>query len=520
MRRVALIVLAGLFLIASCGGAVSPTPTPTLTPAPPSPTPQPARFEPVDCRFPLPQTCEFKVPPCVEISCGDLVVPESRGATGDGGTRTIRLHVALIKSYGDDPAPDPVVFLSGGPGGSALAGMLDVLPAADEILAERDLIVFDQRGVGYSEPALECPEFSDPTFLPPDEQSPSGETAPGLEALAACSDRLTDEGIDLSAYSSAESAADVNDLRIALGYDSWNLYGLSYGTRLALTILRDFPAGVRSVILDSVYPPQADLVASWASSLDRSLGLLFERCAADEACGAAFPDLEPVVFALIERLDREPITLRLSRFPSGEIYEWVVDGSEMVEILFDLLSDTDSIRILPRLIFDTHNGNSAALRDRLDAFPGYGYLTWGVFYSVYCNEEAGFGTEGHFLALSTGVHPRLQEHYQGAAEYYDQVCRVWGVGPGPAVENEPVYSDIPTLILVGEYDPRTPPTWGSLAAASLAHAYLYEFPGVGHGVVPSSPCARQIVTAFLDAPQSEPDSGCLEVLPPQEFTVP
>ena len=182
--------------------------------------------------------------------CGFLIVPENRD---DPESRTLRLAVAILKSRSAEPQPDPVIYLHGGPGGSAIAdasGWLDH-PLRDD----RDFILLDQRVTGFSEPEL-CPELSkdDMTVMARD-LSAEEATAERLALSLACRDELLSEGVDLASYNSDASSADLSDLRRVLGYDSWNVYGISYGTKLALTTMRNAPEGIRSVVLDSAYPP-------------------------------------------------------------------------------------------------------------------------------------------------------------------------------------------------------------------------------------------------------------------------
>ena len=180
-------------------------------------------YEPVftetDCWFDLPG-----------VVCGYLTVPEDRG---DPMGNQVELAVAIIESQSANPLPDPVIYLEGGPGGAALLGIESLLD--HPLLADRDLIMFDQRGTGFSVPSLNCYELEE------DE---------GENAVQACRDRLLDEGVNLDAYNTAATAADVNDLRLALGYEQVNLLGVSYGTKAALTTLRDFPTVIRSVVVD------------------------------------------------------------------------------------------------------------------------------------------------------------------------------------------------------------------------------------------------------------------------------
>ncbi|MCA9925859.1 MAG: alpha/beta fold hydrolase, partial [Anaerolineales bacterium] len=289
-QRPFLFTLILMFFLAACNGN-EPTPTPTATtaviaeqptdtptaaptatetavPAPtdtpePTNTPEPA-YEPV---FET-AACQFDEPEGHDVTCGYLIVPEDRSQPN----KTIRLHVAIFASESDNPAPDPVVYLEGGPGGDALEAMPFTFDDNfAPLLADRDVIIFDQRGTGYSEPSLACPESIEADLDIIDEVVPLEEEIDiSLDAAAACYNRLVDEGVNLAAYNSLENAADVNDLRIALGYDEWNLYGISYGTKLAMTTMRDHPEGIRSVILDSPYPLSVSLTEDFPANAARA----------------------------------------------------------------------------------------------------------------------------------------------------------------------------------------------------------------------------------------------------------
>jgi pimeloyl-ACP methyl ester carboxylesterase len=197
--------------------------------------------------------CPFTTRLALSFECGFLVVPEDREKP-DGAQ--VRLAVAILRREASDKAPDPILFLEGGPGARALdaAGA-----SAGKINDKRDLIFFDQRGAGYSQPDLDCSEvdYLESEILAQN-LSHAEEIPHFLTAFQACYDRLAEGGINLSAYNSAANAEDINDLLIALGYDQANLYGIPYGTRLALTVLRDHPERIRSVVLESTLPVQVD----------------------------------------------------------------------------------------------------------------------------------------------------------------------------------------------------------------------------------------------------------------------
>ena len=206
--------------------------------------------------------CAFERPRGSTINCGYLIVPENR----QNPERTIRIHVVVVPSISPEPQPDPMVYLNGGPGGYTLDNLGAWLGTFRRQYSERDLIFFDHRGIGYSEPSLACPEYFE-AWGANLQNELSREEEIGLlrETMGQCRARLVADGVDLNAYNSAAIAADLDDLRRALGYETWNLYGISYGTRNILTAIREYGESgtIRSVVLDSPVPLQSDLVGDF-----------------------------------------------------------------------------------------------------------------------------------------------------------------------------------------------------------------------------------------------------------------
>lgn len=450
--------------------------------------------------------CAFDVPDGVDIECGYLTVPEDRNRED---SPMIRLHVAIVRA--ENSKPDPVIFLQGGPGANALGFMSNWLYLFKDIRMDRDLIVLDQRGVGYSQPSLNCPEAEEQWFQDWTQNLSMKESDQNYaKALQACHDRLVSEGRNLSAYTSAASAADVEDLRKALGYSQWNLYGGSYGTKLALTIMRDYPEGVRSVILDSVYPLQANLYAGPTNSL-RSLNLIFERCAADPDCNQAYPDLETIFYNLVDQLDAEPPTLDLYNASNFKFYKVILNGDRFIWTIFQMLHDTGQLPSLPRRIYEIKEGKTDLLATSLQSYIFFdGYWSEGMYYSVQCNEEAPFGSIEATKSASANLSLRIIEA-TNTSQIYEN-CAVWVKSQPSPKENEAVVSDIPTLILSGEFDPVTPPAWGQLAAETLSNSQFLQFPGYGHWVFGTGACDGQIVSDFLKDPTSAVDASCINSL--------
>jgi pimeloyl-ACP methyl ester carboxylesterase len=279
----------------------------------------------------------------VDVGCGYLVVPENRR---EGGAGTVRLHYAVFRSTATQPEPDPVVYLSGGPGFGVLATVpFTFLRRFSPFLAKRDFIMFDQRGTGFSEPSLACPEYTSTFYDTLDEDLSAQEMdARTVAAVLTCHDRLAKEGIDLGAYSSVESAADLRDLRLALGYKRWNLYGISYGTKLALTTMRDYPEGIRSAILDSTYPLQVSLDTSIAANARRAFDLLFQACkdhapngGRGPSCGDVYPGLEASLFRAVEALNQAPVPLSITHPLTGQTFPALLNGDGLIRTVFNSL---------------------------------------------------------------------------------------------------------------------------------------------------------------------------------------
>ncbi|MBP1467907.1 alpha/beta fold hydrolase [Candidatus Chloroploca sp. M-50] len=441
------------------------------------------------------------------VSCGYLIAPEDRSAP-EGAE--VSLALAMIPSRSATPRPDPIIYLDGGPGGSALFGIADWIdsPLRDEY----EIILFDQRGTGLSWPSLNCIEM---------EEAEDDEAT--FAAAEACRDRLADEEVNLNVYNSAANAADVADLIAQLGYDEVNLLGISYGTRLAMAVLRDNFAGVRSVILDSPYPPNVNAYNEQALNAGLAIQAMLRGCASDPECADAFPDLEERFYSLIDLLDEEPILFEVED-EEGELVEAEVSGADLVNHISDWLYITDLISYVPLMIDELDRGETAALSFLYEE-SGTGFGRQGaaegdlsdseaMFYAVECREEAPFSTMNQARAQAADLPPQLDEALLGSVENFFELCPIWDVASATARERAPVESAVPTLILAGEYDPVTPPSWGLIAALGLSNSYFYVLPGGGHAVIDASDCMMTISKAFLDNPTREPDARCLDDLTP------
>jgi pimeloyl-ACP methyl ester carboxylesterase len=501
MKKWLYLLLAASLLLAACNA--QPQPAPTATPLPDSAP----RFEEADCWF--------KEPLGYSPECGYLIVPEDH-AQPQG--KTIKLAVARFTSEADTPQPDPIVYLEGGPGGSPLKSYMTEFPYLfGPLLEKRDLILFDQRGTGYSQPALDCPEYTN-LVLDTLDQDLSAEKSEELsnQAMLACRERLVKEGVNLDLYNSAQNAADIEALRQALGYDKLNLYGISYGTRLALTSMRDAAPGLRSVVIDSVYPLQADLYSGIIANGARALEALFAACAADVECNATYPDLRRTFFDLKARLDKEPAQYTIT-LKSGEKKDAVLNGDNLLGLVFQSMYATSIIPMLPRLITDVRDGNTdLAAGLQAEFLDQYDKISNGMHYAVQCKEEVPFATQAE-------IDETIKEHadYDAlASRRVIDLCKAWIKTPADPIENQPVKSDVPTLVLSGEFDPITPPAWAEETASTLSRSFYINLPRAGHGASITEDCPRDMMLAFLDDPTAKPDSACLAQMAQSKFQIP
>lgn len=457
--------------------------------------------------------CAVKIPANEKPDCGYLVVYEDRRANRG---RTIRLPFIVMKSASATPLPDPIIYTGGGPGSSSLGQVRNrsYIP----YLKNRDYILFEQRGTKYAQPSLECPEVNEAQLDSARKNLTDAETAKAeLKAVRACHEKFQRQGINLSAYNSWASAADIEDLRRLLSYEKWNLYGISYSTRLMLTVLRYYPNNIRSVLLDSVLPPSVNYDETSVDGVMRPLNLIFAACKADNECGAAFPNVEKKFYSLVEKLDAKPVLVDVINSPTKATTKVLLNGSDVVNAIYSALEDSGKLSYIPFLIGNAAQNDERALQAIAKTKVEFSNFAWGMRYSVWCSEEMPFQNRRLIKNQISKNYPNLKGF--GIQTNFPAICDIWKVKPANKIESELVKSDIPTLILAGEYDPDTPPTWGKLAAQTLPNSRFFELPAMTHVPTFGSVCAQELATAFFDNPQTSPDSACVKKMPALKFVI-
>ncbi len=474
--------------------------------------------------LPVSQTGVFSQAPCwTEIPpqfanlviCGYVSVPE-RHENPDGPK--IRLAVMVIKSNEPETYPDPLFFLQGGPGASTIDTYADILLKTPPLLSDRDIVLFDQRGTFYSQPSLACSELDQLLLDTIEKDIPDEEyIAMRADAFRVCRQRLINQGIDLSAYNSIENAADIQTIRQALGYEEINLYGVSYGSLLALHTMRFYPENLRSVVLDAVVPPQTDFLVEAPQTSQRAFTYLFDICQQDQVCSKAYPDLLNRFFQLVDALNQTPVHIPMTDPDSGITYQALLDGDTFLDGVFQFLYIGDLIPAIPMMIADAENGDFNFFAKILSLLVFDRTYSYGMYFSVLCSEDADFTPED--VSLSD-ILPQLAEAQAEDAEIFLSTCELWQVKPLDPVMDDPVQSQLPVLIMSGGFDPITPAENGREVSQTLPNSYTIEFPTGGHGALLSGDCQDQILREFLERPDQAPDASCIPPISEMKFFTP
>jgi pimeloyl-ACP methyl ester carboxylesterase len=479
--------LAGLALVlitsllSGCGdddNGGGKTPDAGVTPDAPgadgSTTTDVPRIEPAACRFVV--SASLGLTEGSGYSCGDLVVEENR-ATHAG---RIKLHFIRVKSSA--ATNRATIYLDGGPGGDG-QGILDYAaylgkPFLDGLLVDGDFLVIGQRGTALSIPFLDC-------------QQPD------------CSDF---PGVDLTAYNSAYNADDVNDLRSTLGFEKLNLYGISYGSRLGLEVLRRHGDHVRAAVIEGLVPSSIHWPARIPASFQSALASLNASCAAAGACGTTFGNLATKWATGVDALNTNPVSIQVGNDSID------VDGNTYAYLMFSMMYSKSSYAWLPLMI------NDLAIRrtDRINnflamwlSFEGNGAgISTGLYYGVVCGELYNPTDPAEPDASIANVPAAIVDVFGGSYHGLESVCAGWPKHDLAASMKPAVTSSVRTLVSSGRLDPITPPSFGDIAAATLSNKIVVVHENSGHGATLQSTCGQQNLFAFLANPTAAIDTSC------------
>jgi pimeloyl-ACP methyl ester carboxylesterase len=411
--------------------------------------------------------------------CGTHEVFEDR-ASKQG--RRLSLRVVVVPALAASPEPDPLVLLAGGPGQAATE--VQILKAVDRIHRNRDILLVDQRGTGASGP-LECDPDPADTRL-----AAQFDDAYREEDFRKC---LAGYDADPRLYTTPIAMADLDEVRQALGYQKLNLWGVSYGTRAALVYMRQYPERVRTAILDGVAPMSMHLPVYLPRDGQRALDLLFEHCEKDASCAKAFPELRPRVQALLEQLGQTPVKATIPHPLTGVPEDITLSRYTFLQMLFGQLYMPEIAMLVPLMLDRATKGDWAPFVALSQGITGgmSDSISRGMFYSIICAEDAPFITDEAIAREAQGTWFGEQ-----MARNMLEPCKVWPKGTLPEGYREPVSSSVPTLLLSGELDPVTPPSWGEEAKKTLSQSLHVVVPGVGHNTAGVG-CIQSLMADFV-----------------------
>jgi pimeloyl-ACP methyl ester carboxylesterase len=589
------------------------------------------------------------------VICGRVEVPEVHGKEG---SRRIELAFAVLKARTHSPAPDPVVYLHGGPGSGTVKDLWSiVVPIFDQFRMRRDLVTFDQRAAGISSDMVTCLDTLGANIVSLMAPGAFPEAESDVDLFTQCIDEMKAKSGDITAYNTTQNAHDTQAILRALGYPEWNLYGISYGTQLALEVMRAAPEGTRSVVIDSVFPPDVKGYDENIKPLQEAIQATLDQCAADPACAAAYPDLEGTLVRVTDTLATTPIpaargradvTLKalvdlfdgrnspnawpqitahvpliLTELDRGETKTWdmlTTGGTRKMQTSADRLAKaklTPEQKALATLLLDqasaqrsddaataaalsalsdsldrsqsgasdlanrfdaevtrsiTGAGSREAMLDFVVAYAGLATQTpsgqalrdlvgprlppadlpsilalidvmteadiRAVFAAVAgdarkafapmlvpldlmviaCQEQMPFNTiEGYNAYNATLKWPWLTLSNKADSSMYS-LCQLLPPAPRPEFLT-PVSSDIPTMVVYGLNDTQTSSADARHAAKTLSLSQVIEVPEAGHGAIIFSQCVKDIAVAFIERPETAPDTACLASLKPK-FVLP
>lgn len=450
-----------------------------------------------------------------QVECGLIRVPENREVAG---SRTIELNFIRLRARGEDQdgnpveiRPDPVVYLTGGPGVHAEAYVRWFMD--NRLLHARDLIILEQRGIGNSGDF--CPFFGQLNRADQIHDNWEDAQLAALDVAAQCIADATARGVDVSAYHTFENARDVRALRLALGLDDWNVWGISYGSALGQAYMRVDPDGIRALVLDAIVPLDLKDLMRIAHWHERNLEMLFAACADQRRCGRVFEGLEARYRAAIAGMIERPVGLDVTadeRFPTGRAYLF---QDLLVGLPFMLLYEESNHPAIPAII----DGLTRAAEKRdetlfraiaLSEMGGFGFSA-GMSTAVRCLDGYVAGSAEH-LEQEFRDHPLLAQSF-GSREAIleaDRRCREFGLAPRDPEQFRRVESDLPVLVANGAWDPITPVPLAEIIMPGFSNGRLAIFPHAGHGPTRSVECAGDLMNAFFDDPSAPLDQDCIE----------
>jgi len=448
-----------------------------------------------ECDF-LPSWAEFSSDP----ECGWLIRP-LHGATTDD----VRLPVAVFKATGDDPQPDPIIYLHGGPSGGILSSVSWAYESVVEPFVEdRDVIIFDQRGTGAAEPDISCGREQAYFEWRSSSDDPNGYMR---RTAKFCASNLEADGIRVNQFSRQSSADDVMVLARELGYEQVNLHGSSWGGILGYTVMQLHPEWVRSAVLDSPLTVDTDISGSMPGSFREAMQAVQTNCELDAACAERHGDIVERYVRVSDQLAEEPEPMTVTYWEDWT-EELVFDADELSYLLFGLLYSPEAIVDIPDLLLELERGETN-LAEELVGLWGWGWGFDFTFLAYMCSDFVSTATVEEIEAQQLGIpaFDRVDDVPDGRGENAKELCDSMDVTPPAAPGLREVTPTTPTIVFSGSMDPITPYSSGKRLIDGLPNGYFVGFQDMSHGIT-NTPCGIDIAREFINDPSTQPDMSC------------
>ncbi len=434
--------------------------------------------------------------PGIKARCGTMARPEN---PADPDSPDIELRIAVVPALNLSPFPDPVVPIAGGPGQGSVEFYAVYRGAFESLRRNRDILLVDQRGTGESA-TMDCP-IDDEAILFESEFS----LEDTVEFVREC---LEDLPHDPRYFTTSVAVTDLEAVREALGYTALNLYGVSYGSRVAQHFARRYPGSTRTVIIDGVVPPQLALGPEIATESQRAIDGIFARCAEDEACSKRFPDLAATFERVVATLREAPVTVEVDHPSTGRPQEIRFGAGELAGAVRLIAYNPNTVALLPLMVHEAGLGNYGPLASQylLVAISMSDALAIGMHNAVMCTEDM------PFLDADSIDYDAIEASYMGSfqLEALEAMCEIWPAGPIDDDFKEPLDTAIPFLLLSGDADPITPPRYAEMAAVDLRLAAHLIGKQQGHGQI-NVGCTSRLAAEFVDSANPlSIEADCLE----------
>lgn len=434
--------------------------------------------------------------PGIKARCGTMLRPEN---PADPESSTLEIRVAVVPALNLVPEGDPVVPIAGGPGQGTIEFYAMVAGAFEGVRRNRDILLVDQRGTGESS-TMDCPIPDDAIMF---------ETEYSLDdTMQYVEECLAGLPHDPRFFTTSVAVTDLEAIRQALGYTALNLYGVSYGSRVAQHFARQYPDSTRTVTIDGVVPPQIALGPEIATESQKAVDKILGRCRDDAACNERFPDIAATFARVVAELRAAPVSVIVPNPNTGRLEELAFGEGQFAGAVRLLVYSPNTIALLPLLIDEAGLGNFApiAAQFMLTVISMTDALALGMHNSIMCTEDV------PFLDDATIDHEAIAASYMGSfqVEMLKAMCATWPAGPIDMDFKAPVKTDIPFLMLSGDADPITPPRYAEMAAVELGNAVHLVGENQGHGQI-SVGCMGRVFANFVEsADPSTLETDCME----------